>query len=809
LTLFSAALSAPVLTSLDDAANATKLLDEQGVLVPVFLAEPLGEFVISGSLSVCDDIAYTYLLGRRTRQVQLILNPALVKTERSRIEKEISGIRLRNGEIDSRLDEIRPDGDLVCRALNARSAISKDSENLLFDAKQRLAILQKKIIESRRKASNVALNSIPAMVEHLSLGSDRAREVLENETLPNLTIQARLLDDALADLECKTTEEATLALINAKAFKKEGGELAYAELRNERENASALAAALVAKQEKVQQGIHLRLQPAFERAQNAMNDFMHDFRSNREQLCLGIDFEAQGHHIFMERASETGGILDTELEIAQERLKIDFRRAHRFIERASQKVIDYATQLALAEAKRKHASEELNDAQEQIRKLTERISLLRTFAEDLHDVALAIREQYAKLATLTDDLRRRLITFPISDSTLQSEISEVRMGFVGVCPNTTAEFSRRLRNLAHEIRRIALDTPGLRSAGRARENAGKEFTSKRDEFCEKARNNEIKGLHRLEIDRIAEATTLEELEAIRVLKTGIEQRITEEVRQLEDKRAVMESRKEAGIDSMVSFARRAEFNLKTLNEVMARSPQARFFVETAVADEARVRQIVEWLISQIEDKERALSQRTHGVVLNDSIAKRNSSYTDLIKNSLTKQLFIDPRVYFAHAGIWNGKKCPIVDDKLSMGQKTALHLMWMIKQAEFNLARAVKNFSTSKDRRLAAQRAQRVIIFDGLFSNLSDEKLINDAFEGLKYVGGNFQLIGLMHNPRYVNNPDIFPTYLVGERFRKSDDPIDRGFIAIEPWQEGGKMAIFSSYFKRNNRKINAKESHA
>lgn len=118
----------------------------------------------------------------------------------------------------------------------------------------------------------------------------------------------------------------------------------------------------------------------------------------------------------------------------------------------------------------------------------------------------------------------------------------------------------------------------------------------------------------------------------------------------------MESCKEAGIDSMVSPARRAEFNLKTLNEVMARSPQARFFVETAVADEARVRQIVEWLISQIEDKERALRQRTHGVVLNDSIAKRNSSYTDLIKNSLTKQLFIDPRVYFAHAGIWNGNR---------------------------------------------------------------------------------------------------------------------------------------------------------
>lgn len=75
---------------------------------------------------------------------------------------------------------------------------------------------------------------------------------------------------------------------------------------------------------------------------------------------------------------------------------------------------------------------------------------------------------------------------------------------------------------------------------------------------------------------------------------------------------------------------------------------------------------------------------------------------------------------------------------------------------------------------IAALRAQRVIIFDGLFSNLSDEKLINDALEGLKYVGGNFQLIGLMHNPRYVNNPTYFQPSIYLQL-----TPITRIFIPV------------------------------
>ncbi|MGL6252930.1 MAG: hypothetical protein ACRC3F_18540, partial [Billgrantia desiderata] len=55
-----------------------------------------------------------------------------------------------------------------------------------------------------------------------------------------------------------------------------------------------------------------------------------------------------------------------------------------------------------------------------------------------------------------------------------------------------------------------------------------------------------------------------------------------------------------------------------------------------------------------------------------------------------------------------------------------------------------------------------VILLDGLFSKLSHRRLIQDSLESLRNTRGRFQMIGLIHNPNYENDPDIFPTYLVG-----------------------------------------------
>ena len=58
------------------------------------------------------------------------------------------------------------------------------------------------------------------------------------------------------------------------------------------------------------------------------------------------------------------------------------------------------------------------------------------------------------------------------------------------------------------------------------------------------------------------------------------------------------------------------------------------------------------------------------------------------------------------------------------------------------------------------------MILDGLFSNLSHDDMIDSAMESLALSAGHFQLIGMIHHPRYINNPKIFRSYFVGREFR-------------------------------------------
>jgi hypothetical protein len=225
-----------------------------------------------------------------------------------------------------------------------------------------------------------------------------------------------------------------------------------------------------------------------------------------------------------------------------------------------------------------------------------------------------------------------------------------------------------------------------------------------------------------------------------------------------------------------------------------------------VADEKEIERIIGELLAQIEDRERALRERST-VMLNDEIDRRSADYKQLIHDTIYRRIFsardsddnpILPKVHFTHASIRGMEKVPFTDRGLSTGQRTALAMMWLIKQAEFAIARAASLYSTRKEQKAALKGAQRIMFFDGLFSNLSNEDYINDAFQGLRGVGDNFQLIGLIHNPYYVNNKDIFPVHLVGKKkiANKGDTARERVFVSVEPWQDSNGMILYTSAYK-------------
>ncbi|MFN3862376.1 MAG: hypothetical protein ACK4R2_13010, partial [Roseateles sp.] len=87
-------------------------------------------------------------------------------------------------------------------------------------------------------------------------------------------------------------------------------------------------------------------------------------------------------------------------------------------------------------------------------------------------------------------------------------------------------------------------------------------------------------------------------------------------------------------------------------------------------------------------------------------------------------------------------------------------------------------------------RSQRVLFFDGLFSNLTDRRLIDEAFMGLGQADSSLQLIGLIHNPEYRNNSKIFPTYVVGRRVGNRDTEGRRSYIRFEDGRPEGSMGL-------------------
>jgi hypothetical protein len=806
LTLFASALSAPVFDNIEEADTATRLLEEHKLTIPVFLAGPLTEFIVEGKIDITAGLAHTFLAGRRTRQVEILLNPDLIKDERKRIEGRTALLQKRNTGIKARLTEIHSDCPVVQLALDAKKALLCDSVQCLSTGQKNLLELQQRLPDIENKASRECIDSIAGMRDFLALGGELKLREIENDALPVATEQMTEILSRIAKLEPKTTTEALTALNSAITYKRAGGNAVY---QNSKEGAAVASIQVeeFTKQLRAAEAEEQNLSSALETAREALFCLMNTYPADIMKLDEAIMFETDGSLHFMRKADEITQSLEQQLETLQQLLKTDFKRAQKFKDWSTKGQKDFAKLIADAKARKGKADNEILAANNRIQELSEQISTLKEYSITLHDLAVTVRRQYSQIYGLPDDIFERIKSGKMMNKgELFDQFQEARVAFLGELPNLTLEFSGLLNNLNQQISAIHLDTPGIRHCERERDSAQADFVSRRNDFCAKARSGEINGLHTLEIEHIEKAVTLEELKAVEGLENKIKQRIEDDLKELTGTREAMQTAKEASIDNMVKFSLLADLNLRTMNEVMEKTPKARFIIETQVASEERIRQVVEWLIGQIEDRERSHHQRMQGISLNADIANKNRDYSVMIRDTLYRHLFIDPHVYFTHAGIWEGKKSPIINDKLSMGQKTALHIMWMIKQAEYSLARAVRDYGTRKERKAAAQKAQRILFFDGLFSNLSNENIIDDAFEGLKYVGDNFQLIGLLHHPRYVNNPEIFKSHLVGQRFRRIGEKRSRGFVAVEPWQEGGNMAIFSSYYKR--KPVNG-ETHA
>ena len=222
LSLFSAALSAPVVENVEDADRATEILENAKLTVPVFLGDPLRQFVEGSSYEVTGNVTHTFFVGRSTRQVKILLNPKLIVEEKERLTTEARGLSGRDTEIGRLLSEIDPSSDLVAMVLKARDAIRKGSEAKYAEADGRLGELSKLLPILQRRVESV--DSIRAMKEFAALGGDSTWQELVAKTIPHEQGEVSRIELILGRLKRLVEEDASRALIAAKDFYREGGE---------------------------------------------------------------------------------------------------------------------------------------------------------------------------------------------------------------------------------------------------------------------------------------------------------------------------------------------------------------------------------------------------------------------------------------------------------------------------------------------------------------------------------------------------------------------------------------------------------
>ena len=803
LTLFSSALSAPVVDTLEDADEATEILERAKLTVPVFLKTPLVEFIRRGEFKVSGKLAHAYLVGRRTRQVEILLNPLLVAEERERLNTETQYLAARMTEIWNRLRELQPTSVLMEMTVKANKAIERKSVEKHAEATKLHAELSALLPTLERRATPQAVVSIGALKDYVARGGDDSYNTLVAVSIPQLESAKTEQERLIAQLQTLTTEEANRSLHAAKDYKREGGDKALDEVRD---GIAVLEPAVKEMADEIgalDGQINTVLSSDRERTANALDLLNQTFQIEKRDLDDAIKFEHTDTDDlgYMKRNEEHGTALNDTITQSSNRLNdIDFERAARFVQTSNESARSIADRMAEAKGKRDVAKTQIDTFSKELVQQNGRSAAIKPFVEDLHKLIVEIRTQYSKIASFSDDIRYRM-----SDIALDPEILEyaeaIQLACLGEQASTNDVAKAAIANLTTLICRLEIDTRPLAMRVTEKTNAFDAFQSKRTEFCEKARSGEIKGLQLPEIECIAEARTMEQLAMIHQVKDKIDASIKEHHAQLQVFQQAMEEAKTATIDNMTRFARQAENNLAIMERVMQKSPNARFFVHADVADADKVRDIIDSLIATIQERESVARERGT-VALNEDITQRNHEYLEQIHTQIYHKVFSNPSIHFSHKAIRGGEKTRLSGDEggLSGGQRTALMMMWLIKQADYALTRAVINSTASRrDQKIALRGAQRIMFFDGLFSNLTSDEIISNAFQGLSDVDQNFQLIGLIHNPSYVNNKDIFPVHIVGKKYSATKNGKKHCFMSVDAYEN--KLGFFQSAYRSNTPK--------
>lgn len=219
------------------------------------------------------------------------------------------------------------------------------------------------------------------------------------------------------------------------------------------------------------------------------------------------------------------------------------------------------------------------------------------------------------------------------------------------------------------------------------------------------------------------------------------------------------------IDFLVNMVSEVRARKRILEAALSEGEGAQFIVDCTFPDKDGLRDVFTSLMEVVRRIDRE-TRATLGEGASDDqvrmIADRR--LRGEIREKTKRQILLKPSVKVKHSAISRGDAVHLQDpdtnnpDRFSGGENTAISLAWIIRRAKYAVEKAAL-----KGRHTTSIESS-FIILDGLFSDLSDKDLTREAMAPLKAMGGQFQIVALVHPPEYLlkHDPTIFPVLNVG-----------------------------------------------
>lgn len=731
LGMFSALLFAPVIKTEDNPLSAVEILAKADLPVPVFLADSLNDFCLGSSVSRLRDLGRVGIIaGHVTRQVECILDPTLVEREKESLALQIETVDKQLLSIEEELEVIDPEGDLVQKARVAAASVAAGHPLK---------------IEAARK-------------QHVEL------------------------ENAFEQCEQLLTDEMVSALRAAEAYVKEGGDEQAAllagklqKITKEKEDA----------QEKLQE-LTLQLKSLRSQVYELNNAVAQAYPAETKNIVsrAGRFIELDGPN-FLQNQETTSSSLEEAKQNASARAEYKhyFPRAERWLnyqkklekgEDIDDQIHRNKTEIAAAKKSREKAEKTIEVLEAQLPSLRERVEAI-----DLAAIALLKKYKHASLAG--NEMSNIDIQETDIDNHIIGDAAWKLRNALEVNDSNIVEKADSLTKIVDEYD-IDTELETIKRLYRKKEDAIGAFVSR----AKDAARTE-KGLAQVERERLLGVSGVDAASWVNQFAENywkLYSKEEDELKQLSTDEKAVNSK---FTERLALLMEAASDNLAALRSVASKDPKgmiSHFEVTAKVTKQEEMTAIIDRIVDLVDVYE---TRRREDEEHNRPVERSDKGLATLqadIRETLYRSVFSDVSVKYANEQIRPDGKAHRFSASLSTGQKNALLMMWVLRLAQYRVEREARKRVTSLSKRRSRNQAQSIMIIDGLFSNLSDPKLIQSVMSSLTVTRGHFQLIGLVHDPKYQHDFELFPVFIMG----KSQN--DQSWVSFENVDASGALAF-------------------